>query len=282
MNQKNKNGVYVILNTINGKMYVGSSAGKRGFSDRWSTHRFELRNNKHHSPKLQNAWNKYGESNFYFCILEICAPVDAVSVEQYYIDLFKPYTNIGYNILSIAGSSLGHKHSQATRDKIRRNQLGELNNRFGTKHTPETINQMRLAQTGSNNYMFGLHRSLKIRQKISKTLTGISRSNATKKKMSEAKKGSKNPGYGKKQSAATIQKRANSLCKLVIRSDGKTYKSLKEAAKDMRTSPPTISFAVRFNIKRVGYGWKYLIQQSGTSDVIKKESEVVEEDGSNI
>jgi len=50
---------------------------------------------------------KYGYSNFRLKILEYCAPEDVLAREQYYIDLIKPE----YNILSLAGSSLGYKHS---------------------------------------------------------------------------------------------------------------------------------------------------------------------------
>jgi group I intron endonuclease len=47
-------------------------------------------------------------------ILEYCSPSDTVSTEQYYIDLYKPE----YNILKIAGSLLGFKHSKETIVKL--------------------------------------------------------------------------------------------------------------------------------------------------------------------
>lgn len=47
-------------------------------------------------------------------ILEYCDSKYVISREQYYIDLLKPK----YNILKIAGSSLGYKHSEETRAKI--------------------------------------------------------------------------------------------------------------------------------------------------------------------
>jgi hypothetical protein len=53
-------GVYQIINLTNGKRYIGSAANKRGFDQRWSIHRTLLFQGKHHSSKLQNAWNKYG------------------------------------------------------------------------------------------------------------------------------------------------------------------------------------------------------------------------------
>ena len=46
---KNKGGIYKIKNIINGKVYIGSAIY---FIKRWSVHKSELKNNKHHSIKL--------------------------------------------------------------------------------------------------------------------------------------------------------------------------------------------------------------------------------------
>ena len=51
---------------------------------------------------------KYGYSNFNLEILEYCEPSDVLLREQQYIDLLKPE----YNILKLAGSSLGFKHNE--------------------------------------------------------------------------------------------------------------------------------------------------------------------------
>jgi group I intron endonuclease len=48
-------------------------------------------------------------------ILEFCDRSDAISREQYYIDLCKPE----YNILKIAGSSLGYLHTEDALAKLR-------------------------------------------------------------------------------------------------------------------------------------------------------------------
>jgi group I intron endonuclease len=59
--------IYKIVNTVNGKFYVGSTTNTR---ERFRVHRNRLRNNKHHSPHLQAAWNKYSESMFVFHVIE--------------------------------------------------------------------------------------------------------------------------------------------------------------------------------------------------------------------
>jgi|SRR5882757_3198321 group I intron endonuclease len=64
---------------------------------------------------IYKALLAHGYSNFTLEILEYCEPEQNIEREQYYLDLFKPE----YNILKIAGSSLGHKRSKETREKIR-------------------------------------------------------------------------------------------------------------------------------------------------------------------
>jgi group I intron endonuclease len=58
---------------------------------------------------------KYGYNNFTLEILEFCDSSDTVSREQYYIDFCKPE----YNILKIAGSSLGYLHTEDTLAKLK-------------------------------------------------------------------------------------------------------------------------------------------------------------------
>lgn len=58
---------------------------------------------------------KYGLGAFSLEILEYCAPYEAIIREQHYLDLLNPE----YNILKIAGSSLGFKHSEKTIAKMK-------------------------------------------------------------------------------------------------------------------------------------------------------------------
>ena len=63
---------------------------------------------------------KYGYSNFSLEILEYCEPSIVVLREQHFLDLLKP----AYNILKVAASSLGLKHSPETKAKISRRLRG--------------------------------------------------------------------------------------------------------------------------------------------------------------
>lgn len=62
-------GVYKIINSINGKYYIGST---KNFEKRKVRHFKDLAKNKHHNAYLQKSFNKHGESNFKFEILIEC------------------------------------------------------------------------------------------------------------------------------------------------------------------------------------------------------------------
>lgn len=99
MNKDNlkKQGVYAIRNIVNGKMYIGSTVNP--FSKRFGCHRKRLRKGIHHSQHLQAAWNKYGEQNFSFEIIEIVEPELCREREGYYMALYKTLDpKYGYNV----------------------------------------------------------------------------------------------------------------------------------------------------------------------------------------
>lgn len=107
-------GIYTITNATNGRVYVGSAVK---FSARWKGHRSRLNKNAHHSKRLQNAWNKYGEASFTFAPLLVCSKSDLIFFEQRAIDAFSREGEI-YNTCKLAGNTLGFKHSTETLAKI--------------------------------------------------------------------------------------------------------------------------------------------------------------------
>lgn len=60
--------IYAIKNKINNKVYIGITENIR---QRQNRHLNNLRNGDHDSPGLQNAYNLYGEENFYFEVTEV-------------------------------------------------------------------------------------------------------------------------------------------------------------------------------------------------------------------
>lgn len=118
MSIEKKSGVYKITNVLNGNVYVGSAVF---FKRRWSLHKSELRKNHHHSPKLQNAWNKYGEDNFEFSVIEELPPVKDVLLEreQFWMDYYEAYNTHNYNVAVTAGSPMtGRKHTPERNAKM--------------------------------------------------------------------------------------------------------------------------------------------------------------------
>jgi group I intron endonuclease len=60
-------GIYSITNTINNKIYYGSS---NDCEHRWNQHKSLLNKNKHKNLHLQNSWNLYGLPSFKFDIIK--------------------------------------------------------------------------------------------------------------------------------------------------------------------------------------------------------------------
>lgn len=132
-------GVYLISNNVNGKCYVGSTIH---LSRRRLEHFSSLANNKHPNAHLQNAYNKYGKDAFEFEVLEVIEINDGIKEallkrEQFWIDNLKPE----YNILPVAGSSLGYRHTEETKRKISETTKG-------VKKSKEHAEHIRESQTG--------------------------------------------------------------------------------------------------------------------------------------
>jgi group I intron endonuclease len=134
-------GIYQIQSKIKPeRIYVGSAVE---IKSRWSTHRYLLRNNKHHSKKLQHHYNKYGEDDLIFSVIAICIREDLIPIngiirpEQFFIWAYDPY----FNEAPFAGSLLGFKFSEETIAKHRgvivsaetRKKQSESQKRIGNK-----------------------------------------------------------------------------------------------------------------------------------------------------
>lgn len=92
-------GIYRIVNTLDGKYYIGGTQAKAGLKGRFSRHLYELKNNKHGNSYLQNAFNQYGVENFQFIGFINAEKEKILNLEQYFLDIFKPYQrDIGYNL----------------------------------------------------------------------------------------------------------------------------------------------------------------------------------------
>jgi group I intron endonuclease len=151
------------------KMYVGSAVD---LSKRLKNY-FNINYlNRHKYTYIYNAIISHGYSAFSLTILKHIdishldkkqARKLILSREQYYIDSLNPE----YNILKIAGSSLGFNHSEETLAKMSEAKSGENNPMFGRTgennprgmqgktHSEESLLKMSKAQSGENNPMSG-------------------------------------------------------------------------------------------------------------------------------
>lgn len=202
-NYKNISGIYLLHNLVNGKQYIGSGSD---LSNRLATYYYPSRlvDSRH----ISNSILKYGHDNFSVVILETLGPTNSVSKsdilnkEQYYIDLYKPIINLN----PTAGSSLGFRHSEESKQliaefrtgkslsektRLRLSELfsGELNPFWGKTHNSDTLTKMRLSKLGELNPMNGKDKSPEFIEQ-----------------MYRDKSGKNNPMYGKTRTTETLEK----------------------------------------------------------------------------
>lgn len=182
---ENNSGVYRILNTKNGRKYIGSS---KNLKKRLWEHRNKLNKNEHENSYLQNAWNLYGEGSFEFIVLIYCKPEENLENEQRLMDITRSHKDLfGYNINPVAGSNLGYVPTQETKDKIAKARTGQ-------KMKPETIEKMRQINLGKRH-------TPEARARMSKAQKGVP-------KMSDEQKAAVSAFWkGTTQTQETIDKR---------------------------------------------------------------------------
>lgn len=195
-------GIYKIVNLANNKFYIGSSAN---IEERWAKHRLLLSADDHINQHLQNAWNKYGEDNFEFLILERVQKDHLLDVEQDYLDLTFCYEReIGYNKARFANSPMkGRKHTQEAIEKIRKASTGKRHSdetklKISSANKNRIVSQeskkkMSIAKKGKVPYCATLPKTAETRRKISdfaKTRIGTKNPNSrlTKEQVLQLKK----------------------------------------------------------------------------------------------
>jgi len=208
---KSKIGIYKIMNINNGDSYIGSSTQ---LNRRLNQHKRSLLNNKHINKHLQSAWNKYGEDNFKFEVIEELEHLSNLSKttqfeyifnrEQYYIDNY----NSKYNINRKAG--FGYVENKIK--KVNKIYQYSLNGDFIKEW--DYFSDIEKYYNKSMNHIY---LCLKDKRKIA---------------------------YNYQWSYNKIKRKVTPLKKEVLLFDGdhliKEYKSLAEAALDLNVSYPTV------------------------------------------
>ena len=169
-------GIYCIENIINNKKYIGQSIH---IKDRWTKHIAELNNGTHHNDYLQKAWNKYGEENFSFYILEECSINLLDEKEICYINKYDSMNrSYGYNLTS-GGQLRKNSISKETRDKISHavknsyvnSELKEIRRLQRLEYWANPKNKEKII--GQNNVMYGIHHTDESKRKMSEHKKGI-------------------------------------------------------------------------------------------------------------
>jgi group I intron endonuclease len=249
--------IYRIRSDKTGKLYIGSAMN---FHQRIQRHFKLLEENKHHSIKLQNHYNKYGRDDLISEIVEIVSdPTDLIPREQYYIDLCNSAI-AGFNIASTAGNCLGVPRSIETRRKISAAQIGKS---LTDEHKRNITDALQ-----------GHPVSDEIRKKISASNFGKPKAELHKQNMSIAAKNRLPITEETRQKLSLISKnriRTKEWSKKISDSQTKVpviqldrdgniiaeYASVKEAAIITSIYRPSISMAIHGKLKSAGgFIWK--------------------------
>jgi len=171
-----KSGIYSITNTVNNKLYIGSAVD---LTRRWNKHKRYLNKNIHPNKYLQASWNKHGEKNFQFKVLQYVENVkNIIAIEQSWLDWFKSFERgVGYNICRIADNRLGVLHTEESKLKMSYSRKGIIK-------SVEWQNKITKA-------LIGKKRTKEQRERQSLSLKGRKLSDATREKMRLSQTGRK-------------------------------------------------------------------------------------------
>lgn len=245
---------YKIINILTNKYYFGSS---KSVKRRFSRHKYELKNNKHHCLFLQRSYNKHGCDNFKYQIdKEFNTIEEARKYEEQY--LLNNYDNL-YNtskkasggdllsyhpnkdeIIKKRSNTLKKIYSEMSKEEkcIKYGKKGEKNGMYGKKRPPEIIEILKKTHIG-NKYRLGKKATEETRQKLSK--------------VASERIGEKNPFYGRKHTEELKEKMRNlrkgrkptNMRK--VKFNNIIYESVTDCARKNNCSPATIIYRIKQN-----------------------------------
>lgn len=176
MAAEKRSGIYCIENISTNKKYIGQSVD---IHTRWCHHRSELKNHTHFNDYLQKSWDKYGEDDFKFYVIEYCDICELDDKENYYIDLYNTTDrDFGYNLKTggqdrnaVFSDELRERISEAVKqDYIDHPEKREHKRESALKYwsNQETKNK----RSGKNASMYGKHHTEESKRKISEARKG--------------------------------------------------------------------------------------------------------------
>jgi len=234
-------GIYRIKNLKNKKCYYGSS---KNIEKRWRTHLNNLKNGKHHNAHLQRSWDKYGEDNFVFELVEECGETILLELEQKYLDL-NPEFNIG--IKSSGGDNLT---KNPNKEDIVRRMIQSVRKRYELMSEDERKEKHSQPMDKNPNWKGGTSfKYCECGVKISPTNNSCINC--------RDKSGNKNPFFGKQHTEETKKRLSekrkgtyNGEQNIPIIIDNVEYRSAGEASKILNIPMVTIRWRVKSKNKK--------------------------------
>lgn len=232
--------IYGLLNEKSKEIYVGSTTEPK---KRFARHMYELKNNRHHNKKVQEAFNLGAEFSIIVLDRTECNKEDRYKLEDRWIERFRK-EGLAYNIAQANfGDALTHhpdreaiikriaekvkaRNDSMTKDerKARFGKAGEANGMFGRTHSKEVRERISELNRGRRPHNLGVPTPEDIKARQRDSASGRVRT------------GERNPFYGKTHTQEVRRKIAekakgrkpyNALACTV---NGVEYNSFKEAS----------------------------------------------------
>ena len=206
--------IYKITNKVNGKQYIGytSVAIKKRFSQ-------HIQRSKKSNDGVHGAIQKYGRENFIVETVYQSYDRDHTFevMEPYFIAEYDTFKGVGYNLTEggdkgpdVTGLKRGPM-KESTKKILREQRLGKplKHSQEHKDYLSEKMKKMNASRDrhGSNNTFFGKTHSEETLEKLRKP-----KSEEHKKKLSEAKKGSKRSAESRKNQSRALRAKSKTLC----------------------------------------------------------------------
>lgn len=137
--------VYLILNTVNGKRYVGQTVQP-----------LEKRFNEHARSKkslIGKAIRKYGKDKFRYGVIKVCASKEEMDYwEKYFIAALKSKKPYGYNLTDGGEGTIGLEFTPERRARLAESRRGEKNPGYGKPMPAEQSAKISISNRDESPY----------------------------------------------------------------------------------------------------------------------------------
>jgi group I intron endonuclease len=261
--------VYMHINQNNGKKYVGIT---NSIKRRWHNNGIQYRG----CAYFWNAIKKHGWDAFEHRVIASGVSRDEAIEQEIALITLHQTTNskFGYNLTSGGDGMNDYTHSEEARRKIG---LSKIGNKYGAGHTLSATVRKKLSDIhkGHRNPMYQKEFSAEHREKISKALTGIARSDETRRNMSRAQQGHPVSQETIDKRAQTMMEKYNALTvgqrttPVLCVSTGEVFKSIAAASERTGLSRGNICMCCKGQRKQTGgLIWSYVPEPPKAGDAV--------------